>query len=413
MSLKEHEIVVVGGGPAGLLSAKAAAELDNDVLLLESKDKIGQYEHCAGLLSIEGLRKLGLVNLPKDIVQNNDIIGAKLYSPSGKEINVSKNSTTACVVDRAKFNMYLSTLAEKKGVKIQTSSKVQNVSRKEDSLVLKLGKQKSFSSISSRVAILAEGRFPSLNKQLGLPYPPRDKIVFSSMYIMSGVEDINPKLVELYQDKIYAPGFFSWIIPIDETTAKVGLGSRHRPAFEYLDNFIKKHPIAKGKLQKAKMEKKMSGAIPLGSFIRKSYAKGVMVIGDAASQTKPTTGGGVILGGIAAQIAGKVASDAIEANNVSARFLSRYEKVWRKELKRNLTIMKHVRFYLNSLSTKEVETLFRLVDNPKIKDLISEFGDVDNQKTIVYKLALKLQLWPFLIKTGLRYLIKNKKEKKG
>ena len=82
-----------------------------------------------------------------------------------------------------------------------------------------------------------------------------DKIVFTSMYIMSGVEDINPKLVELYQAKQFAPGFFTWIIPIDETTAKVGLGSSFRPAFEYLDDFIKKHPIAKEKLQNAKVYK--------------------------------------------------------------------------------------------------------------------------------------------------------------
>ena len=407
MSLKKHEVIVVGGGPAGLLSAKAAAEYGRDVLLLESKDEIGKYEHCAGLLSIEGLNKLGLSNLPKDIIQNDNITGARLYSPSGKMIKVNKSSTTACVVDRAKFNIHLSALAEKKGVKIQTSSKVKNIGREEGSLILKLGKQHSFTSIQSRVAVLAEGRFPSLNRQLGLPSPSRDKIVFTSMYMMSEVEDINPKMVELYQARRFAPGFFSWIIPIDETSAKVGLGSSNRPAFEYLDDFIKKHPIAKEKLHNAKIERKMSGAIPLGSFIRKTYTKGVLVVGDAASQTKPTTGGGVILGGIAAQIAGKVASDAIEKNDVTAKFLSKYEKLWRKEMKRNLTIMKHVRFYLNSLSSKEIESFFKKVDTPKINNLISKFGDVDDQKAIVYKLALKFQLWPFLIKTGLKYLFKR------
>ena len=92
---------------------------------------------------------------------------------------------------------------------------------------------------------------------------------------------------------------------------------------------------------------------------------------------------------------------------MSAKFLSKYEKLWKKEMKRNLTIMKHVRFYLNSLSIKETEHLFKLVDTPKINDLISKFGDVDDQKAIVYKLALKIQLWPFLIKTGLKYLFKK------
>lgn len=84
------KIVVIGGGPAGLLSAIEASKYDVDVLVLESKKEIGITEHCAGLLSIEGLEKIGLNKLPSEIIQNKEIIGAKIFSANGTELVVEK-----------------------------------------------------------------------------------------------------------------------------------------------------------------------------------------------------------------------------------------------------------------------------------------------------------------------------------
>ena len=225
---------------------------------------------------------------------------------------------------------------------------------------------------------------------------------------MSNVGGIDKKFVELYQTKEYAPGFFAWIIPINEEIAKVGLGSNSIPANKQLDYFIKKHPVAKGKLNKSEIMKKTSGAIPIGSYISRTYHDNVLVVGDAASQTKPTTGGGVILGGIAAQIAGDIAANAIINDNFSSKYLSRYAKLWKKEMKSNLSIMKHVRLYLNSLNNKEIEKLFTMINDPKLQPIFTEFGDVDDQKTIVFKLLLFYKLWPFLLKTGMKYLFTRK-----
>ena len=79
----EDDLIVVGGGPAGLLSAISASKKGASVTLLESKDVIGHHEHCAGLLSIDGLKSLNLLNLPSNIIQNKDIRGSKIYSPKG------------------------------------------------------------------------------------------------------------------------------------------------------------------------------------------------------------------------------------------------------------------------------------------------------------------------------------------
>ena len=58
------DIAVVGGGPAGLFAAKSAVERGSNVILFDSKEKIGFHEHCAGLLSVDGLESLELTNLP-------------------------------------------------------------------------------------------------------------------------------------------------------------------------------------------------------------------------------------------------------------------------------------------------------------------------------------------------------------
>ena len=401
------DIAVVGGGPAGLFAAKSAAERGSNVLLFESKDKIGFHEHCAGLLSVDGLESLELTNLPSDVIQNSNIIGARIYSPSGNLVTVSKGSTTAYVVDRVRFNQYLSSLAIEKGVEIKTSTSILNIKRNGNGVELQTGKKTSSVKTQAKIAIFAEGRFPKLNTQVKLPVPPREKVIFASMYVMSNINDIDPKFVELYQTQKFAPNFFAWIIPIDEESAKIGIGSQYSPSGKYLEKFVLKHPIAKEKLKQAKIEKKTSGAIPLSSYIKRTYTDNVLVVGDAAGQIKPTTGGGVILGGVASRFAGEVAADSITANDQSAKYLSRYEKLWKKEMKTNLFVMKHVRQYLNTLTDKETERLFLLINKPKIKDIVSQIGDVDNQKKVVFRLLLKYNLWPFFIRTGTKYLLKK------
>ena len=399
------DIAIIGGGPAGMISAKKAAERGNNVHLFDSKEHIGFHEHCAGLLSIQGLLKLRLDKLPDEVIQNASIKGATIYSATGKSVTVEKKQPIAYVVDRAKFDQYLGNLVEDSGVDIHLSSRVLKVGREKDSLVLKLGKKSEHNLISCSVAILAEGRFPHLNQQVGLPSPKRDKIVFSSMYLMRGLQDINSNYVEIYQDQKYAPGFFSWIIPTNEKEAKVGLASTKQPASTLLNKFIKNHPSAKMKLKDAEIIKRMNGAIPLGSYIRKTYTDNILVVGDAAGQTKPTTGGGVIFGGIAAQYAGQVASAAIKQQRYDKRFLAQYSRLWKKELSHNLTIMKFIRKYLNSLTDKDIERLLLILNKPKIQQLVSKQGDIDNQKQIIFRLLSAYKLWPFIIKTGFRFLL--------
>ena len=87
---EKADIIVVGGGPCGSFSAFAASRLGADVLVCEEHREIGVPKHCAGHLSINGLKRLGL-SLPHAVIEN-EIKGAIFYSPSGKEFTIRRAS---------------------------------------------------------------------------------------------------------------------------------------------------------------------------------------------------------------------------------------------------------------------------------------------------------------------------------
>ena len=131
------------------------------------------------------------------------------------------------------------------------------------------------------------------------------------------VDDVDKNMVEVYLGRNVAPNFFAWIIPRKDGTAKIGLATSKGDPRMYLQKFMKKHPIASKKLQNNTVTHLSLHPIPLNGPISKTYFHGFLAVGDAASQVKPTTGGGVIFGLTCAKIAGEVACEAVMNNNFS------------------------------------------------------------------------------------------------
>ena len=100
-----HDAIIVGAGPAGLITAATIANRGFDVIVLEEHEEVGVPDHCAGLLSSSGLNSLGL-KPPNDVIQNT-VDGARIFAPSGKSILVERGQREAYVVDRSKFDSWL------------------------------------------------------------------------------------------------------------------------------------------------------------------------------------------------------------------------------------------------------------------------------------------------------------------
>jgi len=372
------DVIVVGGGPCGSFSALTAARLGAEVLICEEHKEIGVPKHCAGHLSIAGLERLGL-RLPREVIEN-EIKGAVFHSPSGKEFVVRRGSPVTYVVNRELFDKHLSDLATKSGARYFLESRVKSFlfdSGFAVGVAVKKGRDEK--NLAASVVIDAEGCSSTLLKKTGLQTLQGSMVVKAIQAEVDRVDEIDGDMVEVYLGRKYAPGFFAWIIPKRDASAKVGLATWAGDPREYLHRFMKNHPVANKKLRKSSIKSLSLHPIPLGGPVPKTYSNGLLVVGDAASQVKPTTGGGVIVGLSCSKIAGEAAYEAVKNNDFSETFLSRYQSRWKELVGFDLMVMRQIRKLLNRLSDDKVDKIIGLCAKLGVDDVLEEVGDLDFQ----------------------------------
>ena len=375
---KKPDIVVVGGGPCGLFSAYTAAKLGAEVVVCEEHEEIGVPKHCAGHLNISSLRRLGL-RIPRGAVEN-EIRGAVFYSPSGKEFVLRCRAPVTYVVNRELFDKHLFDLAVKSGVQYRLKSRVKSLLFDSGSVTgVALEGGGGEERLEANVVIDAEGCSSKLLKKTGLNGLKGSMMVRGIQAEVDGVEDVDEDMVEVYLGNKIAPGFFAWIIPRKDGSAKVGLATGSGDPRKYLRRFMEKHPVASEKLRKSRVTGPSLHPIPLGGPLPKTYSDGFLVVGDAASQVKPTTGGGVIFGLTCSRVAGEVAYEAVKRHDFSEAFLSRYQSRWKRLVGFDLAAMLRMRRMLNSLSDSRIDGMIDLCRKLGIDSVLEKVGDLDFQ----------------------------------
>jgi digeranylgeranylglycerophospholipid reductase len=383
---EEHPIIVVGGGPCGSFSAYSAAKAGANVVVCEEHKTIGVPSYCAGHLSLTGLKQLGLLPLPKEVVENT-FKRAVFYSPFGREFSIKFSSPITCAVNREQFDKYLAELAMKASAEYRLGMRV-------DSLVLENGFVKGIvankdgerETLTSNIIIDAEGVSSSLLKKAGYLTLNRSAVVNAAQAEVDNVDDVESDTVEVYLGRKYASGFYVWVVPRRDGSAKIGLATKTGNPKEHLRNIIYNHPIASKKLKKSKIIKESFHSIPLGGAISRTYHNGLLIVGDAASQVKPTTGGGVIFGLLCSQIAGEVAANAVMSNDYSAEFLSQYQSRWKKAIGFELAVMRQLRLLFDRLTDKEIDKLVKLCFKLEMDKILKEHGDLDFEGTALVKM---------------------------
>lgn len=395
MNQKSIDAVVVGGGPCGSLAAWTLAKLGADVAVFEEHREIGLPSHCAGHVSLKGLKRLGL-HLPQKIFENK-IYGAVFYSPSGLEFRVKRSSPVTCVLNRELLDKHLAELAMKAGAQYFTGRRVISLVSKSGVVAgVSVSRKRAKETVASNIVIDAEGCSSLLLKRVGLQTLDRSMVVNAIQAEVDQVDDMD--MVEVYLGRKYAPGFFAWIIPKKNGSAKVGLATKAGDPREYLRRLMQKHPVASKRLMKSKITSLSMHPISLGGTIPKTYANGLLVVGDAASQVKPTTGGGIIFGLLCAKIAGEVAYEAVKNGDFSEKFLSRYQFRWKKSIGFELNVMRQLRKRLNRLSDGQMDKIIGLCSRFGVAKALEDAGDVDYEgsalvRMIPYPAILVLALY--------------------
>jgi flavin-dependent dehydrogenase len=253
----------------------------------------------------------------------------------------------------------------------------------------------------------AEGISSRLLRQTGLSGLNGERLVYGVEAEVENVEDMELDAVEVFLGKAYAPGFYAWLMPRLDGTAKVGLATNKGNPKEFLQRLMLKHPVASKQLSKAKTTCMAFHPITLGGPISKAYASGFLAVGDAASQVKPTTGGGVVFGLTCARIAAEVADEAMRRNDVSASFLQMYQKRCADTLGFDFSVMLRIRRFLDSLSDEKLDDVLRFCTRIGLDKTLENVEEIDFQGQTLLKVMKKPNVFAALAYFILLYLSAN------
>jgi len=387
----DTDIIVVGGGVAGATAAEIAASLGSKVLLLEEHDRIGIPSHCSGHVGINSMKRLG-ISLPKQVIRNQ-IRGAIFHSPSGQVLQLERQAPITWVLDRKGLDEHLADKAQKAGAQIQFNSRATSVQTPNDDHVqLRVSVGAKTHTLNCKLIIDCEGASPTLAHLRPTSERSRSMWVNSAQVHVDRVQDLNQDMVEVYLGSAHAPGFFAWIIPWRDGSAKVGLATRDGNPRLFLEKFMTKHPVVSRRLKNAQRRDVTFHPIPLGGPIRKTYHPSMLIAGDSAQQVKPTTGGGIVFSIICGKIAGEVAHNASRCGDVSEAFLSKYERRWKREIGRDLDTMRRIRRMLFRLPDQRLEKILSIARTLDVATVLSKADDIDMQGRTLAKLGLDPRL---------------------
>lgn len=395
------DVIVVGGGPCGSFAALNLSKLGIDVTVFEEHSEIGVPSHCAGHLSIKNLKRLGLYPLPMEIIENT-FYGATFHSPNGKEFSVRFSSPVTCVVNRTLFDKYVAEMAEDAGAYYCLNSRV-------ESMIIKNGFVKGVSvkqhgktekKFLAKIVIDAEGISSRILRQTGLSTLNRHMLVNAVHAEVENVKDLKPDMVEVFLGRDYTPGSYAWLIPKLDGKANVGLAAKSGNPKELLQKLMLKHPVASKKLRTAKLLQFSFHPMTLGGPIPKTYSNGFLAVGDAASQVKPTTGGGVIFGMTCARVAAEVAYEALRKNGFSQEFLSVYQKRCEEKLGFDVNVMLKIRKILDAMPDDKIDDAINFCAKIGLDKVLQNVEDIDFQGRSLLRI-----LWNPRVPTALLYFL--------
>jgi geranylgeranyl reductase family protein len=380
-----YDVIIVGAGPAGSYAAYELTSSGHNVAVFEEKTAPGLNVCCTGIISTECLQSLDLS--PGVILTK--VNSAKFFSPSGRYLRLQAENVQAYVVDRLLLDTALASKAQSRGAQYFFSSPVIDIIPGKDSIqaeTLCFGAREIF---NARAVILANGFKPKLPRKLGL-----GKIKRFLVGAQAKIEAENVAEPEVYFGQKIAPGSFAWLVPASLNKAYVGLLATSQAKLhlqKFLNNLFRQGRITS---QEVKIEQK---AIPVGTLAR-SYGDRILVIGDAAGQVKPTTGGGIYFGHLGARIAAQVLDEALSSDNLTAGQLSRYQEQWKVKLGKELSRGYWARWAYGKLSDHQIEGIFNVWNSSGLAEVLLNSADFsfDWHSRLILAVLKRSSAYPWL-----------------
>lgn len=353
------DVIVVGAGPVGSYLAYRLADTGYEVMVLEQGERPGGKVCCTGII---GQECVGSFPVDESVILRR-VNSAGLFPPSGKTLRIWREENQACIIGRPAFDRAMAGRAQGRGAQYMFSRPVRDIEVKNNGVVAEVGRPGERLVFEARAVVIASGFGSRLTEKLGLG-AVSDFVMGAQMEVpVSGVDE-----VEVYFGRKVAPGFFAWLVPTAPGKALAGLLSRRSPGL-YLKRLLAVLMVA-GKVVSSGGKPNLGG-IPLKP-LKRTYGERLIVVGDAAGQVKPTTGGGIYYGLLCADIAASILDGALKSDDLSARRLSAYERGWKKKLGRELRVGYWSRKFFERLSDRQIDRVFDIIKSSGIDKVLLE-----------------------------------------
>lgn len=335
---RRFDLVVVGAGPGGSTAAFEAARAGLSVLLLEKRQEIGSPVRCA-----EGVGEAQLLSFiePDPHWIAATVTRAEITAAAdGDTRTLQAEGGRGYILERRIFDRALAERAAQAGARVLAKAAVTGLLREGGRVCgVRLRHGGSLGrevEVEAPVVIAADGVEAQVGRWAGLDLQlPLADTMACAQYLLAGV-DIDPACTAYTLACEVAPGGYAWVFPKGEGRANVGLGVQadlaEEPALSYLERFVAARPgLARGQAVTL-----VAGHVPVAPLAGDLVVDGLMLVGDAARQVDPLTGGGIVNAMAAGRLAARVAGEAIASGDCSAGFLRRYQEEWQRTTGRKL-----------------------------------------------------------------------------
>lgn len=343
-------ISIIGAGPSGNHLAYLLSK-HKDVHVYEEHKEIGKPVQCTGIVTSSIKDNIQLKN--EFIV--NKINNVLVVSPSKDYISF-KLKNPNIIINRELFDKHLAEKAIKNGAKYHLNTKFLDYDNKK----IKLKTKNKLRLKKTDILVGADGPLSKVAKTTGL-FNNREFAI--GLQTRAKFKELNKKTVKFF----LGYGSFAWVVPESEYIARVGIVSKHNPKL-FFKHFLEDINV-KNSLELS------SGIIPIYDPKLKIQTNNTFLIGDAATQCKATTFGGIIQGLTAAENLSK----AIKTDNNYTILCNKLNK----ELKYSLLIRK----MMDKFNLKDYNDLMHLVQDKKTKNIIQSI-DRDYPSKMIFKLIM-------------------------
>ncbi len=380
----DYDVVIVGGGPAGLSAALSSAKKNVSVAVLEREEAIAQSIRTSGVTWISDVISFGI---PSDCY--NSIRNYSFYS-ANNHVTLRSTQPQAAVLDVRKTYQFLAHRAARAGADIFLRANVTGplINEKGKLAGVKVVSLKEDLTFRSKLVIDASGFYSVIGKAIGT-VPQWKRFGVGAEY-EAYVDTVDPETWTLMVGQQYSPAGYAWIFPLDRNKVRIGVGigkpeSQMDPTQRLLE-LMDKRPGPIGQLGRIVPIEFHYGLIPNEGLTHKTIDDNLILVGDSAGQANP-----LVLEGIRYAIefgttAGNVAADCVIKNDTSKESLKPYEDTWKKAIGSKIRAAVKVQSRWLNLTDEEWDKEINIINELSAEEFL-DFVKADFSLTNLIRIA--------------------------